>query len=72
MQQDTLPVSFSQSQVLTRILLAITPPGFSKGGKEEGSLHCFIRILVAMMESKKKGTIIQQESVIYLSWLRHG
>jgi hypothetical protein len=49
------------------------PPGFSKGDKEEeGALHYFTRILLAMKEKEKRGIVIQQESVIYLSWLRHG
>jgi hypothetical protein len=40
---------------LTRILLAIVPPGFSKRSKEEeGSLHYFTRILLAMKEKEKK------------------
>jgi hypothetical protein len=33
------------------------PPGFSMGGKqEEGSLHYFTRILLAMKEKEKKET----------------
>jgi hypothetical protein len=40
---------------LTRILLAIMPPGFSKRSEEEeGSLHYFTRILLAMKEKEKK------------------
>jgi hypothetical protein len=46
------------------------PPGFLKGEKEEeGSLHNFTRILLAMKEKEEKGTVIQQESIIYPSWL---
>jgi hypothetical protein len=48
------------------------PPGFSKGDEEEeGALHYFTRILLATKEKGKKGTIIQHESVIYMSWSRH-
>jgi hypothetical protein len=44
------------------------PPGFSKGDEEEeGVLHNFTRILLAMMKKRKRRTIIQQEHVIYLS-----
>jgi hypothetical protein len=63
-----LPIFFSQSQILTRILLAMMPPEFSKGDEEEeGVLHNFTRILLAMRKKRKRGTIIQQETVIYLS-----
>jgi hypothetical protein len=49
------------------------PPSFLKGYEEEkGSLHNFTRILLAMKDKEEKGTVIQQECVIYLSWLRHG
>jgi hypothetical protein len=42
---DTLPVSFSRSQILTRFPLAIMPPKFSKGGKEEeGLLYYFTSV----------------------------
>jgi hypothetical protein len=44
------------------------PPGFSKGDKEEeGVLHNFTRILLAMREKGNKRTIIQQEPEIHLS-----
>jgi hypothetical protein len=44
------------------------PPEFSKGDEEEeGVLHNFTRILLAMRKKRKRGTIIQQETVIYLS-----
>jgi hypothetical protein len=44
------------------------PPGFSKGDKEEeGVLHNFTRILLAMRKKRNRRTIIQQEPVIYLS-----
>jgi hypothetical protein len=43
------------------------PPAFSKGNKEEeGVLHNFTRILLAMRKKRKRETIIQQEPVIYL------
>jgi hypothetical protein len=44
------------------------PPGFSKGDEEEeGALHNFTRILLAIRKKRKKRTIIQQEPEIYLS-----
>jgi hypothetical protein len=44
------------------------PPRFSKGDEEEeGVLHNFTRILLAMTKKRKRRTIIQQEPVIYLS-----
>jgi hypothetical protein len=49
------------------------PPGFSKADKEEeGVLHNFTRILLAIRKKRKRRTIIQQEPVIYLSKFRHG
>jgi hypothetical protein len=44
------------------------PPGFSKGDEEEeGALHNFTRILLAMIMKRKRRIIIRQELVIYLS-----
>jgi hypothetical protein len=47
------------------------PPGFSKGDKEEeeeeGVLHNFTRILLAMRKKRKTRIIIQQKPEIYLS-----
>jgi hypothetical protein len=44
------------------------PPGFSKGDEEEeGVLHNFTRILLAIRKNIKRRIIIQQEPVIYLS-----
>jgi hypothetical protein len=44
------------------------PPGFSKEDKEEeGVLHNFTRIFLAMRKKRKRRTIIQQEPVVYLN-----
>jgi hypothetical protein len=44
------------------------PLGFSKGDEEEeGVLHNFTRILLAMRKKRKRRKIIQQEPEIYLS-----
>jgi hypothetical protein len=49
------------------------PPGLSRGDEEvKGALHNFTRILLDMRKKRKRRTIIQQDPVIYLSWLRHG
>jgi hypothetical protein len=44
------------------------PFGFSKGDEEEeGVLHNFTRILLAIRKERKRRTIIQQLPEIYLS-----
>jgi hypothetical protein len=44
------------------------PPGFSKvDEEEEGELHNFTRILLAIRKKRKRRTITQQEPEIYLS-----
>jgi hypothetical protein len=43
------------------------PLGFSKGDEEEGVLHNFARVLLAMREKGKRRKIIQQEPAIYRS-----
>jgi hypothetical protein len=45
---------------------------FKRRQRRRGALHYFTRILLAMKGKEKRGIVIQQQSVIYLSWLRHG
>ena len=63
-----------EPKFITRILLAVAPPDFTKGARERSiTLHYFTRILLAAVRKKERKMGKEQEPASYQVYsLRHG